>query len=328
MKTADTDVKTAQKPGVMKRIVWRRYLTPAALVVMFIFFSILKPSAFFNYDNISNILQTVSVLGVFAVGQTMVMCLGHFDISMGTTASLAGVLVATLMVNQNVPVAVAVLIGILGGMVCGAVNGALSAYAKLPSFIATLGMMTVYSGIAFTITNGTTIGFLPEGFKSMGIGYVGRVPILVIIMLGVFLVAWVLMQKTTLGRRWYALGGNIEASFLAGLRTRRLTFAGFVVCGALAAFAGILLGARIGNGAPGMGDGYLMPVITAVFLGTTAFRDGVPNIGGTLIGVLIVGVLGNGLDINGVNTFIQLIVTGAITIAAVSLSVSTKKGRT
>lgn len=300
--------------------------TLLGLVGLIALFGLLKPQIFLTPLNFSNILEQVAVLAIVASVQTVVMVVGDFDLSVGALASLVGVLVAQLLVGGMHPVT-AILLGLGAGLVAGAINGFLVAYLGLSAFIATLATMTSFTGLALLLSNGTTVFGLPESFIWLGQGRIGPVPVPVVIAIVVMLLVWFLLSKSVLGRTWYAIGGNAEAAKLSGVNTKWVRFTAFLISGGGAALAGIILTARLASGHPSAGDPLMLSSIAAVFLGITLSRTGSPTIGGTAVGLGIVGVLSNGLNLLQVNSYVQQVLTGIIILLAVSLSRLSRKRR-
>jgi ribose transport system permease protein len=298
----------------------RKWGTLAGFLLLLIVFSILRPGVFPTWNNLRNVIEQVAILAIVASAVTPVMVTGGFDLSVGTLASLCGVVAADLMVKGFgiVPgIVIALLVGMLGGLV----NGALVSYGGLSAFVATLATMTAYGGMALFYTDGATIfAGLPEGFRVMGQESLGPVPVPVIIMVIIVFLVWLVMEQTVFGRRLYAIGGSPEASYLAGLNVRWLRMVSYIFSGLGAAVAGIVLTSRLFSAHPQAGVPFMLNAAAAVFLGATAIREGEPHVLGTLLGVFIIGVLGNGLNILGVNSYIQSILTGTIIVAAVLLS--------
>jgi ribose transport system permease protein len=300
--------------------------TLLGLVGLIALFGLLKPQIFLTPLNFSNILEQVAVLAIVAAVQTVVMVVGDFDLSVGALASLVGVMVAQLLVGGMHPVT-AILIGLGAGLVAGAINGFLVAYLGLSAFIATLATMTSFTGLALLLSNGTTVFGLPDAFIWLGQGRIGPVPVPVVIAVVLLLLVWFLLSKSVLGRTWYAIGGNTEAAKLSGVNTKWVRFTAFLISGGGAALAGIILTARLASGHPSAGDPMMLSSIAAVFLGITLSRTGSPTIGGTAVGLGIVGVLSNGLNLLQVNSYVQQVLTGVIILLAVSLSRLSRKRR-
>jgi ribose transport system permease protein len=302
------------------------YGTLMGLASLIALFAILKPEVFFTPLNFSNVLEQLAVLAMIAAVQTVVMVVGDFDLSVGALASLIGVLTAQLLMAGVHPV-FAVLVGLAAGVLAGALNGFLVAYLGLSAFIATLATLTSFTGLALLVSEGTTVFGLPDAFVWLGQGRVGPVPVPVVIAALLAALVWFLLSRTVLGRQWYAVGGGPEAARLSGVNTRFIRFTAFLVSGAGAALAGIVLTARLASAHPNAADPFMLSSIAAVFLGVTLSRAGTPTIGGTIVGLGIVGVLGNGLNILQVNSYVQQVLTGVIIVLAVSLSRVSKRGR-
>lgn len=303
------------------------YGTLLGLVLLITLFTVLDPRGIFlTSGNLTNILEQIAVLAMVAAVQTVVMVVGDFDLSVGALASLVGVVTAQLLVGGT-SVPLAILIGLGVGVLAGALNGLLVAYVGLSAFIATLATMTSFTGAALLVSNGATVFGLPEGFIGIGQGRLGPVPLPVVIAVVLGLVVWFTLSRTVLGRQWYAVGGNPEAARLSGVNNRLVRFGAFLVSGFGAALAGIVLTARLASGHPSAGDPMMLMSIAAVFLGMTLSRAGQPGIGGTAVGLGIVGVLNNGLNLLQVNSYVQQVLTGAIIVAAVSLSHVSRRRR-
>lgn len=296
-----------------------RYGTFLGFVGIVALFSVLRPDAFLSPTNLRNVLEQVAILGIVTATMTIVMVAGDFDLSVGSLASLAGVVAATLLLN-GVPSAATVLMTVGLGAMAGALNGVLVAYLGLSAFVTTLATMTAFRGLALWYTDGATLFGLPEGFLALGQGRIGAVPVPVLVMAGALALSWAVLTHTTTGRRWYAVGGNPEAAFLSGVNVKRMRLAAFVISGAGAALAGVVLTSRLASAHPLAGEPFMLASIAAVFLGMTMFKEGQPNVAGSTVGVLILGVLSNGLNILQVNTYIQDVLTGLIIVGAVLVS--------
>ena len=299
--------------------------TLIGFLLLVLFFSIVRPDAFARFSNLRNVVEQATTLAIAAAGVTMVMVTGDFDLSVGAIASLAGVVVAKLIV-AGVGVVPAILVALCSGAILGAMNGLLVAYAGVSPFIGTLATMTSYTGLSLFITKGTTVFGLSEPFRVLGQGSWGMIPVSVVVMVVVLTLTYAILDYAIFGQRLYAIGGNRTAAFLAGINTKRVRFLAFVYSGITAAIAGVVLTSRLFSAHPQAGSPFMLNAAAAVFLGMTAFREGQANILGTLLGVLIMGVLGNGLNIIGVNTYIQSVLTGAILVCAVLFSGLARRG--
>jgi ribose transport system permease protein len=305
----------------------QRWGTLIGFAVLLLVFSLLRPDVFPSWRNIRNVVEQVATLAIVSSAVTLVMVTGDFDLSVGTLASLCGVIVAGLMTN-GLGVVPGILAALAVGAIGGAINGVLVAYGGLSAFVATLATMTAFGGMALLYTDGATIfSGIPESFRVMGQGKLGPLPVSVLIMVAVMSVSWIILEHTTFGRRLYAIGGNVEASYLAGINVRRLRLISFVLSGLGAALAGVVLTSRLFSAHPQAGNPLMLNAAAAVFLGATSFRQGEPHVLGTFLGVLIMGVLGNGLNILGVNSYIQSILTGVIIVWAVLLSSLARRRR-
>jgi len=324
-----TDTATGSLPshdrlfGLRKEHV-QRYSTLVVLVAMFLVFS-LGVDRFLTGQNLLNIAQQISMLTIVGAGLTFGFAAREMDLSVGYTVGLAGVLVPLLLV-KGVPLPLALLAGLGAGLAVGAVNALLVTLVGIPSLIATLAVGSILYGINFLMTGGRAIyGGLDEVYLWLGQGRVAGIPVLAFFMLAAVLVAWFVMERTIFGRYIYAVGGNQKAAELSGIRVRKYRAAALVVCSLFAVMAGTLLAARLGSGQPNAGERYLLDGLATVFIGMTMFRPGTATVLGTFFGALFIGVINNGLNLMGMDTYIQAIVKGVIILAAVAVvSRSTK----
>ena len=294
-----------------------KYGTLLALILIVVAFAIASPGAFGTPGNLINITQQMSLLAIVAVGVTLVMAAGEFDLATASLVSFGGIFIMYLFA-AGVPAPLAFVIVLAAAGCFGALSGFIIARFEVLSFIATLAAGTIIGGVTFYLSDGGTLfGGIPDGFRDIARGWTFGLPTLTWWMIGVAIVVWLLLDKIEFGRRLYAIGGNREASRLAGVRIVPNTMMAFALSGMLAALVGMLLTGRIGSANPTGGGGYLLTAYAAVFLGMTAFRDGEANVPGTLVGAAIIAVVSNGLTILGVSTFLQDIITGSIILAAV-----------
>lgn len=293
-----------------------------ALVILVVVMSIFAPN-FLTTSNIFGVLQQVAVIGIISVGMTFVILLGGIDLSVGSTVAFTG-LVIGLAMRAGIPVIISLLIGVAIGAVIGCLNGFLIAKAKLQPFVATLGTMTMVRGLAYTITNGQPVYQLPDFFKNMA-GFIGPIPKPVIVMILAFMLGVYVLKYTKFGRYMFAIGGNKVASKLSGINVTKYEILVYVTSGVCCAVAAILLTARMGSAVATAADGYELDAIAAVAIGGTSMTGGRGSIVGTLIGVLIIGVIANGLNLLNVQQGPQRFVKGAIIIFAVMLEVVKKK---
>jgi ribose transport system permease protein len=300
--------------------------TLVGLFAIFVFFAVQLPDTFLTAGNLLNVTQQISMLAVTAFTMTIVMVMGDFDLSVGSTASLAGV-VAAVIFASGWPVWAGVAAGLAVGIAGGIFNGMLVAYVGILPFVATLGTLTMFSGAAFLVSDGKTIfgRDIPAefaGFARSGLPLAEGVtlPTLSIAAALVLVVVFLLLEHTTYGRRLYAIGGNIQAAELAGLNVRRLRLSAFALTGFGAAVAGLMYASRVASANPTQSSGLMLDAIAAVFLGMTMGRQGEPRVMATLVGVLILGILDNGLTQMNVDSYVREVLIGAIVIAAVATS--------
>ncbi|RWI72189.1 ABC transporter permease [Mesorhizobium sp.] len=296
-----------------------RFGTLFGFGVIVAIFAALSPQAFAQTSNLINITQQMSLLTIVALGAAFAMSLFEFDLSVGAVVSMAGIVSATLFA-AGWDIGPTILTTLAAGFIVGCVSGYFVAVWRVPSFIMTLAVGTIVGGFTFWISDGATLfGNIPVAFRDLGRGYIGGVPVLTIWALAATLFAAFVLERTELGRRMLAIGGNREAALLAGVRVVPTTVWAFGLCALMATMAGLLLTARLGSAHPTGGNGFLLQAYAAVYLGMTAFRDGQPNAPGTLLGAAIITVVANGLTILGVPNYLQDIFTGLIIIASVLL---------
>lgn len=302
----------------------RSYGTLLALAFILLAFSLIRPGSFCTLTNFINITRQISLLVMISLGTTLVMSVNEFDLSVGSMASLGGILAAVLAV-KGLPIVVCFTLPILLSIAIGALNGWIVARFHVLSFITTLGMSTVLSGVIYRLCGGATVfEGIPKRFSALGTAKLGRIPLLSILMVVFVAAFYVLMQHMTLGRKLYAIGGNEETARIAGIRVRKYKTIAFALCAAMACITGMLIASRVGSANTTAGEGYFLQSYAAVFIGCTVSRKGVPNVLGTLVGAAILGVLANGLTMLQMPTYMQDIITGAIIILAV---IAQKLGR-
>jgi ribose transport system permease protein len=296
------------------------------LGLLVVAFTIISPEYFLTWRNIVQIFNQSALAAIIACGLTMVLATNQFDLSVGNTASLAGVTVAFLMIN-GVPIPIAIGVALIIGVVIGLINAFLVTRLNVNALVATLGVGSVAVGVNYFITKGAAQPFgsvVPE-FSFISVGQWLGVPRNVYYMVVIVAILWVILNRTDLGRNIQAVGGNAEASRLAGVGVKSVTTAAFVVCSVCAALTGILLASVIGSGQPTGGDGYTLSAFAAAFLGTAVLREGQFHIVGTVVGVVTVSVGFNGLALAGVPSYVQFLFQGILLIAAVSFSTVARK---
>ena len=302
----------------------------AFLFALIIFYSIFAPN-FLSGRNFLNILRQVSITGTMAVGVTLVILLGEIDLSIATVMAFAGMIVSGLSLGMyfglpELPVGICILITLIVGIIIGFLSGIANAKLGIPGFMATLSMLYISEGLMLMLTGGYPIFGLPSALTYWGSGYVfGVIPVIIVVFAVVFLIGFVLLKFTVYGRNVYAIGGNPEASRLAGINVTKNKVMSFVICALLSSLAGVLMVGRIGSGQATAGVGLQMQPIAGAVLGGASLLGGKGNMLGTLLGVLIMGVLVNGLNIMGAGSEIQKLTTGIVLFAAVALNIWSAK---
>lgn len=275
---------------------------------------------FMTISNVMNILRQTSINSIIAAGMTFVILTGGIDLSVGSTLAISGAMAASLIGSGMNPV-LAVIVALAIGAGVGMLNGFVISKGKLQPFIVTLATMTVFRGATLVFTDGKPIstgyGGGAELYSQIGNGYIGAVPIPIIIMILVFAIGYYVLTGTTIGRYVYALGGNEEATKLSGVNTDRIKRFVYGMSGFFAALAGIIITARLSSAQPTAGQGYELDAIAAVVLGGTSLAGGLGSIMGTVVGALIIGILNNALNLMNVSSYYQLLAKGVVILIAV-----------
>lgn len=290
---------------------------------------------FLSNENMLIVLRQVSINGILAIGMTFVIITAGVDLSVGSVLALSGIVAARFATNNSglaigdtATAVIMPLIVALGiGIICGLINGTVLARYRLQPFIVTMGMLSAARGLTMLTTNGNPVSQLNSDFRWLGNGYVGGIPVPVIIFILLFALAWLLLNKTIIGRYVYAVGGNPKSARTSGINVVRIKVLVYTLCGALAGIAGLILTARTGSAQTNAGAGYELDAIAAVVIGGTSMAGGVGTLVGTFFGVLIIGVMNNGLDLLGVQSYYQQIIKGALIVVAVLLDPSRKQQR-
>ncbi len=303
-----------------------------ALVLLVLFFG-LSSEYFFQIANLINVLRQISVLGIMSIGMTMVIVSGEIDLSVGSVYGLSACITGVLM-QQGAPILLAVIIGLLGGLSVGLINGVLTTYGKIPSIITTLGMLNLVRGLALILVKGQPL-FVGERYvadKNLPIFFFfgqgklyGVLPITVVYLLIFAVIGYIIFNKTIFGFHAKAVGGNAAAARASGISVYRTKIFAFALNGLLCGFAGIIDLAFLSNIQGTAGIGLELSVIAAVIIGGTTLGGGSGTIIGSIIGVLIIGVLRNGLVLLGVSPFIQISLIGAVIIGAVGIDMWTRR---
>jgi ribose transport system permease protein len=285
------------------------------LILLVIILGVSSP-VFLSGRNIRNILQQVSTLGILSMGMTILMISGGIDLSVGSSISVVACVVGKLL-KAGVPAGYPIILGLLLGSFIGFINGMLASQTRAHPFILTLGTMTLLQGVAIIITEGYPITDLGEKFEYIGGAMVGKVPFIVILFFAVMLVCFFILKYTRLGRKAYAIGGNEYTTYLAGIKVKLYKIIFYVTCGFLTGLASLVLSSRISSAIPTMGTGFELQSIGAVVIGGTPLVGGRGSVWGTLMGVLLLGIIANGLNLLHVEASWQYVVTGGVIIGAV-----------
>jgi D-xylose transport system permease protein len=358
--------------------------TIIALIGLIIILSFLSP-AFFSPRNLTNLIRQVTVIGIIAVGMTMVILIAGIDLSVGSIVGVSAVVV-TLLMQAGISVWLSIILTILlTGVLIGLFTGFMTARFNIHPFIITLGMMTIARGLSLTLTQGVSIPVTSDFFGVIGSGYIGKIPSLILLVIalifGIYssfrrnankkkhgmktnkgevlagiiysvigfvasvfifigylgipipvaiftvIVIWgiYVLRKTGFGRKLYAIGGNEKVAWLSGIDIFKTKVKVFTIIAILSSISGIILASRLNGASPNLGDGFELDAIASVIIGGTSFMGGIGNVSGTVIGVLIIGVINNGMSLLGINTFYQMIVKGFIIILAVLIDVINRK---
>ena len=296
------------------------------VIVLVLAFTISNPR-FIYPANLLIMLRQVAVWGIASVGMTFVILLGDIDLSTGSIITFVNVMCSYLMVHMGVPMGLAIVIALASSTAIGLLNGFMVSTIGIPALIATFATQTAFSGIALILCNGQPINGFTETFKVFGQGKIGPVPVPVIIMILCFALGAFILDKTYFGRYFYAVGGNIEAARLSGIRTGRVKYLVFALSGFFAGLAGLVLLSRTNSGMGNAGLGYEFKVITCVVLGGVSVSGGYGKISGVVAGTFIIGALQNGMVLMNLNTWIQDIVLGIVLVLAVGFDCYQKKKR-
>jgi ribose transport system permease protein len=303
----------------------REYGIVVSFAVLFVTLSIAS-SIFLTERNLLNIVDQSAQVGIMACGETIVFIAGGFDLSIGAVFALSGVIAAEASVH-GVPTNVALLLGLLVGVVVGLINGFLTTVGRINAFITTIATQFVVYGIALAVTGGLLVTAVAPSFTAIGDGYFHLVSYQSFVWLGVALVAGFVLWRTALGRYFYASGGNAEAARLAGVSVTATRVIAFTISGLTAAFAGVLEVSRTSTGEPSAATGIELTVIAAVVIGGTSIYGGEGAMWRTVLGVLLLTMIGNGFDLLNVNATYQQIIQGGIILAAVGVDSWTRRSR-
>jgi ribose/xylose/arabinose/galactoside ABC-type transport system permease subunit len=303
---------------------WNRIGMPAVIVAMAVVFGSLNPN-FWSVTNLANVSRQMSILALLSLGQTFAILSGGIDLSVGSLLALVSVVCAQQM--KDFGLVEGMVAGVAAGGIAGLINGVIIARARVPAFIVTLGMLVAARGAALTLSGGLPIAGLPREFLVLGAGYVGPFPIPTVIAVVAFVLAHLVLSRTRFGRYVYAMGSNEEAAVLSGINVPNYKMLVYITSGVFAGVAGVILTARVISGQPTLGEVQELYSIAAVVIGGGRISGGVGGVGTTLMGVLVLGILGNGLNLVQVSSYIQNIIIGAIIVGAVYVDLARERRR-
>ena len=282
-----------------KKVNWGDMGIILTLIAMIIFFSVVTKS-FLSAKNFANIARQISITGICSVGMTMVILTGGIDLSIGSVIGFTSA-VAALMMSNGQPIILASVVSLALGVIIGVINATCINYLQIPAMIATLGTQISLRGAVYLVTGGMPVYGLPESFKVLGQGRIGIIPIYMIIMVIVFIIGYIILNKMVFGRKIYGIGGNAETARLSGVNVKKEIYKIYMLVGFFGSLAGLILMSRVNSGQPSAGDGYEMDIITAVVLGGVSVSGGEGKITKVIIGVIFMGVLANGLMMMNIN---------------------------
>ncbi len=305
-----TETTVQTRSQINWRLIAQQYGLAFSFIILCLALSLLS-DRFLTINNLTNILRQSTINGIIAVGMTLVIFTRGIDLSVGSILALSAVITAD-MLQKGMPVYFAIPFGLLIGAGLGLISGWLVTKVKVPPFIATLGVMTFGRGLALTYTQGKPITGLPDAFRFMGVGYLGSIPMPVVIAIATFIIGYIALTRMKFGEYIYAIGNNEVAAELSGIPVKKYIASTYVITGALSALAGQILIARLNSAQPVAGIGFEFDAIAAVVVGGTSFEGGEGSVLGTILGVLIIAVINNGLNLLDVPSFYQSVVKGLV----------------
>ena len=318
--TTEAEARPSRSGRLARWLSFRNISALYIFVAMFIVFSIWVPDTFLRWDTWRAMLDSQAPTAVLAIGVVIAVSAGAFDLAAGAELGFGAIFVSWLMVDEGVPVVLAIVLALVAGGVIGLTSGFLVTRARIDSFIATLGVSSLLLALIAWVSSGQQILGLPKGFQDIGNGRLFGLTLPVYIALGVALIVWYVLERTPVGRRVYATGGNIEAARLAGVRVSRVVVGALVAAGVVAGLAGVMLSTTLGTGDPSVGPAYLLPAFSAAFLGSTQFRGGRFNVWGTIVAVVVLATGVKGLQLAGAPIWIPDLFNGAALLLAVGLA--------
>lgn len=314
--TADGAGGSANQIRVKEFLLKYSFAIVFVLLVVYLSFA---TSKFLTVSNIVNVFRQVSNQGIIAVGMTMILIMGQIDLSVGALVAFAAVLNAIFLKwGLSIPMSILATLGVT--CLWGVLNGYVTARFRLHAFLVTMATMTLIRGVTYTLTGGYPVGGLPQDFFIYGSGQLGFIPYPVLYMIAIFLIGAFVMSSTTFGRSIYALGGNEDAARLSGINVERVKIGVFVVSAAVSGISGLVLSSRLMAGSPEIGIGWELDIVAAVIIGGTNIVGGEGKLSGTLLGVLFIGVLSNGMILLDITPYMQQVVRGLVILGAVILN--------
>ena len=314
--TADGAGGSANQVRVKEFLLKYSFAIVFVLLVVYLSFA---TSKFLTVSNIVNVFRQVSNQGIIAVGMTMILIMGQIDLSVGALVAFAAVLNAIFLKwGLSIPLSILATLGVT--CLWGVLTGYVTARFRLHAFLVTMATMTLIRGVTYTLTGGYPVGGLPQDFFIYGSGQLGFIPYPVLYMIAIFLIGAFVMSSTTFGRSIYALGGNEDAARLSGINVERVKIGVFVVSAAVSGISGLVLSSRLMAGSPEIGIGWELDIVAAVIIGGTNIVGGEGKLSGTLLGVLFIGVLSNGMILLDITPYMQQVVRGLVILGAVILN--------
>ncbi len=317
--TTDTHRNTARR-SIARALSFKNISAIYVFILLFIVFSLWVPTTFLRPQTWSALLDSQAVTAVVAIGLVVALSAGAFDLAIGAEVGFGSITLAWLLVRVGVPEVPALILAVGAGAIVGLVNGLLVVRARIDSFIATLGMSSILLALIAWVSNSQQILGLPQSLVTIGLTKIGGITLPVFVMLAVALLVWYLLEKTPLGRRVYATGGNIDAARLAGINVSAVVVGALVVCGAVSSLGGVMISSRLGTGDPTLGPSYLLPAFSAAFLGSTQFKGGRFNVWGTVVAVYVLATGVLGLQLAGAPIWIPDLFNGLALLIAVGLA--------
>lgn len=310
--------------GIKIKELASKYIRIIAFLVIVAIFSILS-DRFLTMDNFFNVLRQVSTNGIIALGMTLIIISGGIDLSVGSVMAFAGTICCGLIASSGIPFPIAILIAIACSAGFGLFNGFMVTHVGMPPFIVTLASMQMVRGCAYIYSQGSPIRVIDENFNMIGNGYVGVIPVPVLIFIGVAVVIYLILHRSKIGMYIYAVGGNKKCAVYSGINVKKIEMLVYVIGGICASLGGIILASRMYSAQPTSSQGAEMDAIAAAVLGGTSFSGGFGKVLGTILGVLIIGVMNNGLNILNVPSYYQEVLKGIIILLAIYADMIKKK---